>query len=80
MRLGLGLGVRFGHAIALEGEAIAGVGIGEDGLDLTDGLPGQAVDGHGAVHTIVADMVGDDPAAPAAIGGPHYRPVLFFWM
>ena len=79
MRLCLGLGVGFRHAIAFEGEAIAGVGIGEDSLDLADGLPGKAVDGDGALHALIADMVGDDTATPAAIGGPNYRPAAFFW-
>ncbi len=70
MRLGFGLGMGFGHAVTLEGEAVAGVGVGEDGLDLADRLPGQAVDGDGAVDALVADMVGDDAPPPAAIGGP----------
>lgn len=79
MRLGLGLGVRFRHAMAFEGDAMAGVGVGEDGLDLADGLPGKAVDGHGALHALIADMVGDHPATPAAISGPNYCPASFFW-
>ena len=79
MRLGLGLGVRFRHAMAFEGDAIAGVGVGEDGLDLADSLPGKAVDSDGALHALIADMVGDHPAAPAAIGGPNYRTATFFW-
>lgn len=53
----LGLGVRPGHAVKLEGEAVAGVGIGEDGRDLSDGLLYQRVDGHGAGHACVADII-----------------------
>ena len=79
MRLCFGLGVGFRHAMAFEGEAIAGVGVGEDGLDLADGLPGKAVDGYGALHALIADMVGNDAATPAAIGGPNYCPTSFFW-
>ena len=77
--LGLGLGVGFGYAVALEGQGVAGVGICEDGADLADSLLGQAVDGDGAADPAVADMIGDDPATPAAIGRPDYGPVLFFW-
>ena len=79
MRLGLGLGVGLGHAMALEGDVVAGVGIGEDGLDLADGLPGKAVDGDRALHALIADMVGDHPPTSSAIGGPNYCPALFFW-
>jgi hypothetical protein len=70
--------MRFGNAVALEGEGIAGVGISEDGADLADGLFGQMVDGDGAADALIPDVIGDDPALPAAIGGPNYRPCCFF--
>jgi hypothetical protein len=36
------------------------------------------VDGDGALHPLVADVIGDNPAALAAIGRPNYRPLPFF--
>jgi hypothetical protein len=68
--LSLGLGVGLGYAVTLEGDAVAGVGVGVDGVDGADGLLGQSVDGDGAADPGVTDMVGDDPATSAAIGGP----------
>ena len=78
MGLRLGLLMRFWRADALEGDVVAGVGIGEDGADLADSSLGQGVDGDGAAHTPVAYMIGDDASVLAAIGGPDYRPLLFF--
>lgn len=77
--LRLRLLVRFTRPDALEGETVAGVGIGEDGADLTDGRLGQPVDGDGAVHARVTDMIGDDPPVLAAVGRPDYRAAGFFW-
>ena len=79
MGLCLGLLVRFARAHPFEGEVVAGVGVGEDGGDLSDSRFGHAVDDHGAAHAAVADMVGDDPSVPAAIGRPNHRSLLFFW-
>lgn len=79
MGLGFGLLMRLGHAMAFEGEPIAGVGVGEDGLDLANGLPGEPVDRHRAGNTLIADVVSDHPAAPTAIGSPNYGPATFFW-
>ena len=56
-----------------EGEVVAGVGVGEDGFDLANGRFGQPVDGDGAAHTFVTDMVGDHPLVLAAISGPDHR-------
>ena len=70
MGLSLGLGVGLGYAVPLEGDAVAGVGVGVDGADVANGLLGQPVDGDGAADPGVPYMVGDDPATPAAIGGP----------
>ena len=78
MGLSLGFGMGLTHPVALEGQAVAGVGISEDGADRTDGLLGQAIDGKGAVDALVSDMVGHDPALPSAVGGPDDRPLLFF--
>jgi hypothetical protein len=80
MGLSLGLGVGFRHAMTLESEAVTGIGVGEDGLDLANRLPGKVVDGDGTSNALVANMVGDDPAAPAAVSGPNYRPAAFFWV
>lgn len=79
MRLSLGLGVGLGYAVPLEGDPVAGVGVGVDGVDVADGLLGQPVDGDGAADPGVTYMVGDDPATPAAIGGPDEGATLFFW-
>ena len=79
MGLSLGLGVGLGHAVPLEGDAVAGVGVGVDGVDGADSLFGQPVDGDGAADPCVTYMVGDDTATSAAIGGPDQGAMLFFW-
>jgi len=79
MGLRLGLPMRLGRLDPLEGQMIAGIGVGEDGADLADGGLGQIVDGDGAAHALVADMVCDDLAVATAIGRPDHRPPLFFW-
>ncbi|MEP9400823.1 hypothetical protein ABLE43_03270 [Sphingomonas sp. VNH70] len=79
MRLRLRLPVRFGRADPLEGEVVTGVGVGEDRADLADGGPGRGVDGGRASDAAIADMIGDDAPMPAAVRGPDYRPLPFFW-
>lgn len=79
MGLRLCLQVRLCDANPFEGEVVARVGVGEDGADLADGRLGQGIDGDGAAHAGIADMVGDDLSVPAAISGPDYRALLFFW-
>ena len=71
MGFGFGLGVGFTDTVAFEGQGVAGIGVGEDGADFPDSLLGQAIDGDGAPHALVADMIGYDPALPTAIGGPN---------
>lgn len=70
MGLSLGLSVRLGYAMPLEGDAVAGVGVCVDGFDGADSLLGQPVDGDGAADPGVTYMVGDDSATSAAIGSP----------
>ena len=41
--------------------------------------PAKPVDGDGTRNALIADVVGDHPAKPAAIGGPDYGPASFFW-
>ena len=78
MRLRLGLLVRFGSADPLEGEVVAGVGVGEDGADLADGGLGQGVDGGRASDTGITHMIGDDAPVPAAICRPDHRSLPLF--
>ncbi len=80
MGLGLGLLVGFGSADPLEGEVVAGVGVGEDGADLADGGLGQGVDGGRAPDAVIAYMIGDDASMSAAVRRPDYRSLPFFWM
>jgi len=56
--------------MSLEGDPVAGVSVGIDGINVADGLLGQAVDGDGAADPCIADVVGDNPAMSAAIGRP----------
>ena len=74
MGLGLGLCMRWGDRMALEGQGIARIGISEDGADLTHGSLGQAIGGDGAADALVPDMIGDNPAL-AAINRPNDCPV-----
>lgn len=78
MRLRLGLGMRFDDAVAIEGQSIAGIGIGIDLSDASDRLFGQAIDRNSTVRASVADVVGNHPSQSAAKGGPNDRPLLFF--
>lgn len=79
MRLGLGLRVRLGNAVALEGEAVAGVGVGEDGRDVGDGLPGQPVERDGAVDAPVPDVMRNNATLSPAISSPYDCALPFFW-
>ena len=79
MRLRLCLGVRFGNAVPLEGQPIAGVRVGEDGGDVGNGLSGQPVEGDGAVDALVADVVRNNATLSPAISSPYDGPALFFW-
>ena len=76
---GLGLGVRDGDAMALEREAIAGVGIGEDGRDVGNSAPGLLVKRYGAGDAVVADMMRNNATLSPAISSPYDRPASFFW-
>lgn len=78
MGLRLGLGMRLGDAVPLEGQGITRIGIGEDRFDRPDSVLGQLVDGDGALYALVADMVGYNPALVAAIGRPDDGPLSFF--
>lgn len=78
MSLSLGFRVRLFDRMALECQGVAGIGIGEDGSDLANGILSQTIGGDGAVDAIVADMMGDNPALATAINRPNYCPLPFF--
>lgn len=76
--LSLGLDVLLGNPVTLEGQAVAGVGIGEDSANLADRLLSQSIRRNGTLHALVADMMGDNPPLAPAIDRPNYGPLPFF--
>jgi hypothetical protein len=78
VRLRFGLGVRLDDAMALECDAVAGVGIGEDGRDVGYGLLGQPVERDGAVDAFVSDVMRNNATLSPAISSPYDCALPFF--
>ena len=78
MGLGLGDDVRFGHAVAGEGEAIAGIGIGADGGDMGDGILRLALNPHRGFYSAVAYFKRNNATLVPRISSPYDGPALFF--
>ena len=80
MGLSLGLDMGFGHAVALESNAVAGVGVGVDGADGgPDGL-GEPVERYGAGGPFVADVIRNNATFSPRISSPYEGALPFFWM
>ena len=79
MGLGFGLDMGLGDAMALEGEAVAAVGVGVDDGDAGDALLELAVEAYGAGDAIVADVIRNNASLPSTISSPYDGALLFFW-
>lgn len=79
VRFSLGLAMGFDDAVPLEGKAIAGVGVGEDGRDVGADPLGQPVEGDGAVDACVADVMRNNATLSPAISSPYDGSAAFFW-
>lgn len=80
MRLRLGLDMRFAHAVAFEGDTVAGVGVGVDGADVGPYGLDQMVEGYGAVDPFVADVIRNNATFSPRISSPYEGALPFFWM
>lgn len=78
MRLSLGFSVRLDDAVAFECDAVAGVGIGEDGRDVGRGLFGQPVERDRAVDAFVSDVMRNNATLSPAISSPYDCALPFF--
>ena len=79
MGLCLGLDMRLGDVVALEGEAVTGVGIGVDDGDVGDAPLHLAVEAHGAGDTLIADVIRNNATRPSTISSPYDGAASFFW-
>jgi hypothetical protein len=78
MGLGLALPVRLGHAMALESQPVAAVGIGADQGDGGNARLDQTVEADRAGYARVADEMRNNATLPSAISSPYDGPALFF--
>jgi len=72
------LSVRGGDAVALEGEAVAGIGVGEEGGDVGHDAASAFVALYGAGDAFVADVIGNNATLRPAISSPYDGPPLLF--
>jgi hypothetical protein len=78
VRLSFGFGVRLDNTVALECNAVAGVGVGEDGRDVWRGLFGQPVERDGAFDAFVSDVMRNNATLSPAISSPYDCALPFF--
>ena len=78
MRLGLGLDMRLGHAMALESQPVAGVRVCADQADVGPNRLGEPVERYGAGDPFVADVMRNNATFSPRISSPYEGAPAFF--